>query len=34
LARPPKQVRIVASGIARSGEILVKARVVAVRSRS
>jgi hypothetical protein len=34
LARAPKQVRIVASGIARGGDILVKARVVAVRSRS
>jgi hypothetical protein len=34
MARAPKQVRIVASGVARAGDILVKARVVAVRSRS
>lgn len=34
LARAPKQVRIVASGIARGPTVLVKARVVAVRSRS
>jgi hypothetical protein len=34
MARAPKQVRIVASGIGRAGTILVKARVVAVRSRS
>lgn len=34
LARAPKHVRIVASGMARGAAVLVKARVVAVRSRS
>jgi len=34
MTRAPKQVRIIATGIARAGTILVKARVVAVRSRA
>jgi hypothetical protein len=32
-ARPPKTVRIVAQGIARGGEVLVKARAVGVRAK-
>ncbi len=34
LQRAPKQVRVIASGVTRAGAVLVKARVVAVRSRT